>query len=68
MKIGVVGLGLIGGSLALALRDRHEVTGYDIDEAARRAGASDGISVAHKGKWREFGGFIHGPGTWSLQQ
>ena len=45
MKIGVVGLGLIGGSLALSLRDRHEVTGYDVDEAARRAAASDGIRI-----------------------
>lgn len=48
MRIGVAGLGLIGGSLALALRDRHEVTGYDVDEAARRAAASDGIRVAAK--------------------
>ena len=46
MKIGIAGLGLIGGSLALALRDLHEVTGYDVDEAARRAAASDGIRVA----------------------
>lgn len=29
MRIGIVGLGLIGGSLALALRDRHEVIAYD---------------------------------------
>lgn len=41
MRVGIAGLGLIGGSLALALRDRHEVTGYDVDpatcEQARRA-------------------------------
>jgi len=48
LRIGVVGLGLIGGSLALALRERHDVTGYDIDEAARRAAASDGIRVGSK--------------------
>ena len=30
--------------------------------------SGDGISVAHKRKWREFGSFIHGPGTWNLQQ
>ena len=48
MRIGVVGLGLIGGSLALALRERHDVTGYDIDEAARRAAASDGIRIGSK--------------------
>ena len=48
MRIGLVGLGLIGGSLALALRERHDVTGYDVDEAARRAAASDGIRVGSK--------------------
>ena len=42
MKIGVAGLGLIGGSLALALRDTHEVTGYDTDERARSAAKADG--------------------------
>ncbi len=34
MRVGIAGLGLIGGSLALALRDRHEITGYDVDPAA----------------------------------
>lgn len=29
MRIGIVGLGLIGGSLALALRDRHEIVVAD---------------------------------------
>jgi prephenate dehydrogenase len=46
LKIGVAGLGLIGGSLALALRDRHEVTGYDNDERARAAAKADGIRIA----------------------
>ena len=46
MRIGVAGLGLIGGSLALALRDRHEVTGYDNDERARAAAKADGIRIA----------------------
>lgn len=46
MKIGVAGLGLIGGSLALALRDRHTVTGYDTDERARSAAKADGIPIA----------------------
>ena len=45
MRIGVAGLGLIGGSLALALRDRHEVTGYDTDERARAAAKGDGIRI-----------------------
>ena len=31
-KIGIIGLGMIGGSLALALRDDYEVAGYDTDE------------------------------------
>jgi prephenate dehydrogenase len=46
VKIGIAGLGLIGGSLALALRDRHEVTGYDTDERARAAAKADGIRIA----------------------
>jgi prephenate dehydrogenase len=46
LKIGVAGLGLIGGSLALALRDRHEVTGYDTDDRARAAAKADGIRIA----------------------
>jgi prephenate dehydrogenase len=46
LRIGVAGLGLIGGSLALALRDKHEVTGYDTDERARAAASADGIRVA----------------------
>ena len=45
MKIGVAGLGLIGGSAALALRGNHEVTGYDTDERARAAAKSDGLRV-----------------------
>lgn len=44
MNIGIAGLGLIGGSLALALRGAHAVTGFDTDqgtrEAARRAGVT----------------------------
>jgi prephenate dehydrogenase len=46
LKIGVAGLGLIGGSLALALRDSHEVTGYDTDDRARAAAKADGIRIA----------------------
>jgi prephenate dehydrogenase len=46
VKIGIAGLGLIGGSLALALREKHEVTGYDTDERARSAAKADGIRIA----------------------
>lgn len=45
MKIGVAGLGLIGGSLALALRSRHEVRGFDVDATTRAAARSGGVTV-----------------------
>lgn len=45
MRIGIAGLGLIGGSLALALRDTHDVVGYDSDERARAAAKSDRVRV-----------------------
>lgn len=45
MRIGIAGLGLIGGSLALALRDRHEVLGFDVDAATRAAASAAGIGV-----------------------
>ena len=45
MRIGVVGLGLIGGSLALALRSRHEVLGFDVDRSARDAARLGGIET-----------------------
>ena len=48
MKIGIAGLGLIGGSLALALRERHEVTAYDTDERARVAAKADGIRIVSR--------------------
>lgn len=46
MKIGIAGLGLIGGSLALALREAHEVIGYDADGRARAAAKADGLRMA----------------------
>jgi prephenate dehydrogenase len=48
VRIGLAGLGLIGGSLALALRDIHEVVGYDVDERARSGAAGAGIRVADR--------------------
>ncbi len=48
MKIGVVGLGLIGGSLALALRDGHDVTGFDISRETRDAATARGIRVTER--------------------
>jgi prephenate dehydrogenase len=37
VRIGIAGLGLIGGSLALALKDSHDVRGFDIDASTRAA-------------------------------
>lgn len=44
MKIGIFGLGLIGGSFALATSQRteHEVFGFDIDEASMAKAKADG--------------------------
>lgn len=48
MRIGIAGLGLIGGSLALALRERHDVRGFDVDEATRGAASRAGIALAER--------------------
>lgn len=32
MKIGIIGLGLMGGSIAMALNHQHEIIAYDISE------------------------------------
>ena len=45
MNVSVAGLGLIGGSLALALKMRHRVTGFDIDASTRDAALAAGIEV-----------------------
>lgn len=48
MRIGIAGLGLIGGSLALALDDRYDVHGYDVDAATRTAAAARGIATVDR--------------------
>lgn len=48
MKIGIAGLGLIGGSLALALRGAHSVTGFDTAPAARDAASRAGIAMVDR--------------------
>jgi prephenate dehydrogenase len=48
MKIGVAGLGLIGGSLALALRAKHQVTGFDVSRDTREAARAAGIAVSER--------------------
>jgi len=45
LKIGIAGLGLIGGSLAYALRSAHEVRGYDVGRETREAARAAGLSV-----------------------
>jgi prephenate dehydrogenase len=46
VKIGIAGLGLIGGSLALALRSKHEVIGFDVARDTREAARSAGLAVS----------------------
>lgn len=41
-KVGIVGLGMIGGSLALALRERYTVLGFDTDPATCEIARRDG--------------------------
>jgi prephenate dehydrogenase len=48
VKIGVAGLGLIGGSLALALRTRHQLTGFDVSRDTRDAARAAGIAVTER--------------------
>ncbi len=52
-KVAIIGLGLIGGSLGLALRQAHmaeQITGYDlgrgVSEQARKVGAIDQAYIA----------------------
>ncbi|WP_244522476.1 prephenate dehydrogenase/arogenate dehydrogenase family protein [Geodermatophilus africanus] len=47
--VGVVGLGQLGGSLAAALvAAGREVTGWDVDPAARDAAAARGVRIARE--------------------
>lgn len=48
MRVAVVGLGLIGGSIALGLKDRHEVRGHDSEAATREAARGRGLAVADR--------------------
>jgi prephenate dehydrogenase len=45
LNVSIAGLGLIGGSLALALKTRHRVVGFDIDANTRDAARAAGIDV-----------------------
>ncbi len=47
--VGVVGLGQLGGSLAAALAAAgRQVTGWDVDPAAREAAAARGVRIARE--------------------
>jgi prephenate dehydrogenase len=48
VRIGIAGLGLIGGSLALALRGRHEVRGFDVSRETRERAESSGIGMVDR--------------------
>lgn len=48
MRVAVVGLGLIGGSMALALQGTHEVRGHDRDERTCQAARARGLRVADR--------------------
>ncbi|MEN3361862.1 MAG: prephenate dehydrogenase [Mycobacteriales bacterium] len=45
-SVAVIGLGLIGGSLARRLAPDHDVLGYDADPATRAAAAELGLATA----------------------
>lgn len=45
MRVAVVGLGLIGGSLARRLLPSHDVSGWDADPRTRELAAAAGIAV-----------------------
>ena len=46
MRVGVVGLGLIGGSAALRLAAAHDVVGWDTDPETRRLAERAGLRLA----------------------
>lgn len=48
MRLAVIGLGLIGGSIALGLHGRHQVRGHDRDAMTRDAARARGLEVADR--------------------
>ena len=46
MKISIIGLGLIGGSIAQGLKNKHEITGFDPDINTQNQALKTGINVA----------------------
>ena len=48
MKVGIAGLGLIGGSLALALRRGHQVVGWSPSRATRDLAMAASVQVVER--------------------
>ncbi|MFN2519547.1 MAG: prephenate dehydrogenase/arogenate dehydrogenase family protein [Candidatus Limnocylindria bacterium] len=48
MRVGIAGAGLIGGSLALALRGAHDVAVFDTDDGARDLARGAGLEVVDR--------------------
>ena len=46
MKISIVGLGLIGGSIAQGLKSSHQITGFDPDKKTQELAKQVGINIA----------------------
>lgn len=46
MRVAVIGLGLLGGSVARRLARTHDVTGWDADAATRDLATAAGLTVA----------------------
>jgi prephenate dehydrogenase len=46
MKISIIGLGLIGGSIAQGLKGKHQITGFDPDKNTQDQATKAGLKIA----------------------
>jgi prephenate dehydrogenase len=46
VRVAVIGLGMVGGSVALRLARTHDVSGWDVDPVTRELAAAAGLAVA----------------------
>jgi len=46
MKISIIGLGLIGGSIAQGLKSKHQITGFDPDKNTQDQAIKAGLKIA----------------------
>jgi prephenate dehydrogenase len=51
-RLGIIGLGAVGGSLALAWPDRDELVAWARDESDRAAARAAGITISSDDTWR----------------